>query len=118
MTLKQVNTKAVESFKAVNTRVNTKKTRKWLWIGLAIFGALQLYFVQEMTAALFLFSVGFVVIAAAVLALYLFDRASQRTMDWAEPQTQRVAHFVRRAIVRAEEVSKKQLHRLRSETVR
>lgn len=98
--------------------VNSKKARKWLWISLAVLAALQLYFVREMMAALFLFSVGFVVVAAVVLALYLFDRASQRTMDWAEPQTARVAHLVRRAIVRAEEISKKQLHRLRSETVR
>ena len=98
--------------------LHTKKARKWLWISLAVLAALQLYFVQEMMAALFLFSVGFVVVATAVLALYLFDRASQRTMDWAKPQTLRVAHLVRRAIVRAEEVSKKQLHRLRSETAR
>ena len=98
--------------------VNTKKARKWLWIGLAALAALQIYFVQELMAALFLFSVGFVIIAVAALVIYLFDRASRRTMEWAEPQTLRAAHAARKALARAEELSKKQLHRPRSETAR
>ena len=98
--------------------VNTKKARKWLWITLGALAALQIYFVQEILAALFLFSVVFVIVAVAALVFYLFDRASQLTMDWAEPQTVRAARLARKAIVRAEEVSKKQLHRLRSETAR
>ena len=114
----QVNTKAVESFRAVNERVNTKKTRKWMWIGLAVFGALQLYFVQEMIAAMILFSIGFVVVGAIALFLYLFDRASQRTVAWAEPQTVRAAQLARKAVARVEEVSRKQLHRQRSQTAR
>jgi hypothetical protein len=96
--------------------VNTKKARKWLWISLAALAALQVYFVQELMAALFLFSVGFVLIAIAALIIYLFDRAGQRTMDWAEPQTLRAARVARRALARAEEVRRKQLHRQRSET--
>jgi hypothetical protein len=96
--------------------VNTKKARKWLWIGLAALAALQIYFVQELMAALFLFSVGFVIIGIAALVIYLFDRASQRTMEWATPQTLRAARVARRALARAEEVRKKQLHRQRSET--
>jgi sensor histidine kinase regulating citrate/malate metabolism len=96
--------------------VNTKKARKWLWISLAALAALQVYFVQELMAALFLFSVGFVIIAVAALVIYLFDRASQRTMDWAEPQTLRAGRIARRALARAEEVRRKQLHRQRSET--
>lgn len=98
--------------------VDTKKARKWLWIGLAALAAVQIYFVQELMAALVLFSVFFTVVAAAALLIYLFDQAGQRTMDWAEPQTLRAARLARRAWTRAEEVSKKQLHRLRSETVR
>jgi sensor histidine kinase regulating citrate/malate metabolism len=97
-------------------QLNTKKTRKWLWISLAALAALQVYFVRELMAALFLFSVGFVIIAIAALVIYLFDRASQRTMDWAKPQTLRAARIARRALARAEEVRRKQLHRQRSET--
>jgi hypothetical protein len=96
--------------------VNTKKARKWLWISLAALAALQVYFVRELMAALFLFSVGFVVIAVAALVIYLFDRAGQRTMDWAGPQTLRAARLARRALAKAEEVRRKQLHRQRSET--
>ena len=98
--------------------MNTKKARKWLWIGLAAFVAAQVYFVQELVAALLLFSVVFAIVGAAVLFLYLFDRAGQRTVAWAEPQTLRAARLARRALARAEEVSKKQLHRQRSETAR
>jgi len=104
----------VKSFR----EVDTKKARKWLWISLAALAAVQIYFVQELMAALVLFSVFFTVVAAAALLIYLFDRAGQRTMDWAEPQTLRAARLARRAWTRAEEVSKKQLHRLRSETAR
>ncbi len=118
MTLKQVNTKAVESLRSVNMKINTRKTRKWLWIGLAVFGALQIYFVQELIAAMILFSIAFVVVGIIALALYLFDRASQRTVAWAEPQTIRAAQLARKAIARAEALSKKQLHRPRSETAR
>ena len=62
-------------------KANAKKARKWLWIGLAAFAALQVYLVQELIAALVLFSVIFVVVAVAAVALYLLDRASQRILS-------------------------------------
>ena len=98
--------------------VNEKKARKWLWYGLAAVAAVQLYFVQEMMAALVLFSVLFAVAAAVVVLVYLFDRASQRAMAWAEPRAVRAARHTQRTWARAEEISRKQLHRLRSETAR
>jgi 1,4-dihydroxy-2-naphthoate octaprenyltransferase len=98
--------------------LNTKKARKWLWITLGAAAALQVYFVRELMAALFLFSVVFVIVAVAALVFYLFDQVSLWTMDWAEPQTLRAARLARKAFTRAEEVSKKQLHRLRSEIAR
>jgi hypothetical protein len=98
--------------------LNTKKNRKRLWIALAALAALQVYFVRELIAALVLFSILFVVVAAVALGVYLFDRASQRTMDWAEPQTVKAAELAKKALEQAEKVSKKQLHRLRSATVR
>ena len=98
----------------------TKKARKWLWIGLAALVALQIYFVQELVAAMIIFSVIFVIGAIAALVIYLVDRAGQKTVQWAEPQTakaaQVAAHAARNALNRAEEFSKKQLHRQRSET--
>jgi hypothetical protein len=99
-------------------KVKAKKARKWLWIGLAAFAALQVYLVRELLAAMVLFSVLFVVVAVAALAIYLIERAGERTMDWAEPQTLKAAQAARKALARAEELSKKQLHRQRSETAR
>jgi hypothetical protein len=63
-----------------------------------------------------IFSAVFAVGAIAALVIYVVDRAGQKTVEWAEPQTVRAAHAARKAIIRAEELSKKQLHRPRSET--
>jgi len=85
-----------------------QKARKWMWIGLGVFVALQIYFVQEMLVALMLFTGLFVVCALAVLVLYLIDRASRWGFAVA-------GHQAKRAITAAEEISKKQLRRPRSE---
>lgn len=108
------------TFPAVTAK--TKKARKWLWIALAAFAAIQIYFVRELLAAMVIFSAVFVIGAVAAMVIYLVDRASQRTVQWAEPQTARAAqaaaHAAHHAMIRAEEFSKKQLHRQRSETAR
>ena len=85
-----------------------KKTRKWLWIGLVAFVALQIYFVQEMLAALMLFTGAFVIFALVALLLYLVDRAGQWGLGWAGNQA-------RRGLTAAEEISKKHHRRPRSE---
>ena len=85
-----------------------QKARKWLWIALGAFVALQIYFVQEMVAALILFTGIFVVCAIIALVLYLVDRASRWGLAVAGQQA-------KRAMVAAEEISKKQLRRPRSE---
>ena len=77
-------------------------------LGLAAFVALQIYFVQEMLVALVLFTGVFVLVAVAALALYLIDRAGQWGLFWAGRQA-------RRGLGVAEEISKKQLRRPRSE---
>jgi cytosine/uracil/thiamine/allantoin permease len=88
---------------------NEKKARKWMWLGLAAFVALQIYFVQEMLAALFLFTGVFVLFAIVALVLYVIDRAGQRGLGWA-------GHQARRGLTLAEDISKKQIRRPRSET--
>jgi len=94
---------------AVRKAWSEKKARKWTLVGLAAVVALQIYFVQEMLAALILFTGVFVVFALAALALYLVDRAGQWGLGWA-------GHQARRGLTMAEEISKKQLRRPRSET--
>ena len=85
-----------------------RKARKWLWIALGALVALQVYFVQEMVVALMLFTGIFIVCAIVALVLYLVDRASRWGLGLAGNQA-------KRAIVAAEEISKKQLRRPRSE---
>jgi hypothetical protein len=85
-----------------------RKARKWLWIALATFVGLQIYFVQEMLAALMLFTGIFIVCAVVALSLYLVDKASRWGLGVAGQQA-------KRALVVAEEISKKQLRRPRSE---
>jgi hypothetical protein len=86
-----------------------RKARKSLWIALGAFVALQIYFVQELLVAFLLFTGIFVVCAIIALVLYLVDRASRWGIGLA-------GHQAKRALVAAEEISKKQLRRPRSET--
>jgi hypothetical protein len=85
-----------------------RKARKWLWIAIAVFVALQIYFVRELLAALMLFTGIFVICATVALVFYLIDRASRWGLGFA-------GHQAKRALVAAEEISKKQLRRPRSE---
>ena len=85
-----------------------RKARKWLWIALGAFVALQMYFVRELLAALILFTGIFIVCAVLALVLYLVDRASRWGIGLA-------GHQAKRALIVAEEISKKQLRRPRSE---
>ena len=51
----------------------TDKSRKWMWWFLAIVGAMQLYFVQELLAAFALFAAVF---AGAIADVWLGRRAT------------------------------------------
>jgi uncharacterized membrane protein YraQ (UPF0718 family) len=65
--------------------ISNKKVRKWTLLGLAALAAIRFYQVQEMIAALAIFSVLFALAAGAVLTLFLLDRAGQRSLAWAAP---------------------------------
>jgi hypothetical protein len=92
----------------VSRFLSERKARKGLWIALGVFTALQIYFVRELLAALMLFTGIFIVCAVLALVLYLADRASRWGLGVAGIQA-------KRAITAAEEISKKQLRRPRSE---
>jgi hypothetical protein len=92
----------------VSRFLSERKARKGLWIALGVFTALQIYFVRELLAALMLFTGIFIVCAVLALVLYLADRASRWGLGVAGVQA-------KRAITAAEEISKKQLRRPRSE---
>ena len=62
-----------------------------------------------------LFTGAFVIFAAAAFVLYLIDRAGQWGLGWAGQHARPVAQLARRGWAAAEEISKKQLRRPRSE---
>ena len=88
----------VISFRQLSHELAGTNRKKWIWIGLAAVPAMRLYYVQEMIAALIIFSVLFVGAATAVLIIFLLDRVSQRIVAWAEPGIARVAHSVVEAV--------------------
>ena len=60
-----------------------KRKQMCVWVGLAALAAIQLYYVRELLAALLLFSILFVFVAAVVLVLILMDRGIYCTLVWA-----------------------------------
>ena len=96
--------------------LSEKKARKWMWAGLAAFVALQIYFVQEMLAALMLFTGVFVIFAIIALVIYLVDRAGQWGIGWAGEHPRPAMQLARRGWILAEDLSKKPFRRPRSET--
>ena len=99
-----------------STMFSEKKARKWMWGGLATFVALQIYFVQEMLAALLLFTGIFVIFAMLALVIYLVEWAGQWSIEWAGERARPVMQLARRGWALAEDVSKKPFRRPRSET--
>ena len=95
--------------------VNKDDARKWMWVFLAALVALQLYFVRELLAALFLFILGFALLAGLALVFFLVDQARQFSLAWVEPRTHVVAALTRRGLVLLEDLSKKPFRRPRSE---
>jgi uncharacterized membrane protein YqjE len=100
----------------LSQKFSEKKARKWMWAALAAFVALQVYFVQEMVAALILFTGVFVVLALIALIFYLVDQAGQWSIGWAGQQVRPAVQLLRRGWTLAEELSKKPFRRPRSET--
>jgi uncharacterized membrane protein len=99
-----------------STTFSENKARKWMWVGLAAFVALQIYFVQEMLAALILFTAIFLIFAIVALVIYLVEWAGQWSIGWAGERARPAMQLVRRGWALAEDVSKKQFRRPRSET--
>ena len=100
--------KAIQDF-------SEKKARKWMWIGLAAFVALQMYFVQELLAALVLFTIAFAVFAIIALVLYVVDRAGQWGLGGAGQHSGPAIELARRGLALAEDLRKKSIRRPRSE---
>jgi hypothetical protein len=70
-----------------------RKTRIWIGLGLLAVSALHIYYVQELLAALILFSLLFVAVSAAALTIFLSVHASKPVIIWAAPKVLRAAHW-------------------------
>jgi hypothetical protein len=81
------------SFRRLSELARTNRKR-WIWIGLAAVPTIRFYYVQEMIAALIIFSVFFLVVSTVVLIIFLLDRASQQIVVWAEAGVARLVHWV------------------------
>ncbi len=96
--------------------VNKDCLKKWMWAFVAAILALQLYFVRELLAALFLFTLVFAVLAGLALVFYLVQQAGQFSLAWVEPRTRSVVPRLReRALGLLEDLSKRPFRRPRSQ---
>jgi hypothetical protein len=77
-----------------SSRLSARTKKRWIWVGLAAVPAIRLYYVQEMIAALIIFSVLFVGVSTAVLIIFLLDRVGQQIVLWAEAGVARLVHWV------------------------
>jgi hypothetical protein len=115
----------VEAIKKLDQRVRQKavlmfseqKARKWMWVVLLAFVAFQIYFVQEMLAALMLFTGVFIIFGIIALVLYVVDRAGQWGLGWAGHQARPAVRLARRGLAAVEDLSKRPFRRPRSEPV-
>jgi hypothetical protein len=83
----------------------------FLAIAAAVVLFAQFYYFRELAAALLIFTILFLMIAAIVGLVYLIGSAGQKGYSIAEPAA-------RRGLVLAEEISRKTFHRPRSVPVR
>lgn len=102
----------------VATLLKDKKVQKWMWVGLSAFVAFQVYFVRELLAALLLFTVAFLVFAVIALVLYLLDQGSRWGFDRVSALAQSSLALAGHTWVRLEDLTKRQIHRIRSEPAR
>jgi Na+/proline symporter len=87
--------------------MNEDRLRKWVFIALGVLCAAQLYFVQELFAALLLFGVIFLAVAIFSALIFLTHEGGQRAVAWVEVQ-RRAAHAIfMRTFAFASAVSKK-----------
>jgi hypothetical protein len=69
---------------------------------------MHFYYVQEMLAALLLFSIGFAVVTAVILILFLLDRGLYRAFAWTGPHAAQRLHC---GWVKVDQFGRKQFRR-------
>jgi hypothetical protein len=72
---------------------------------------LQIYFVQELVAALLVLAVAFLAIALLVGAVFLLQEGGQRVVAWSELRARSGYSLLRRAVVSTADLSKRPFRR-------
>ena len=98
-----------------HSKTNKDKGRKWMWWLLGTIAALQVYFVQELLAALALFAMAFLAIAGATLSLYVLQRAWVATVELAAESQHPAMLAVRHGISSVEDLARRPFRRPGSE---
>ena len=89
----------------------TDKSRKWMWWFLAIVGAMQLYFVQELLAAFALFAVVFGVIAGVVAGGYMLHKGWVVAVERVAESSHPLVSMVKRGADSVEDLARRPLRR-------
>jgi hypothetical protein len=87
------------------------KGRKWMWIFLGTVAAAQVYFVQELLAALALFAFGFAAIALVFGGLYMLHRAWAIAVVRLAESQHPVMVAVRQGVYSVEDVARRPFRR-------
>lgn len=94
------------------------KGRKWMWWFLGVLAALQLYFVQELLAALALFVIAFAAIALVIFGLYMMQKSWELAVQRVADSNHVVVSLARRGVAIVEDLARRPLRRPGSATIR
>ena len=76
----------------------------------AALASVQLYYAQEMLAALLLFAIGFAVVAMVILILFLLDWGLYHALVWTRSYTAHATQRLHRGWVQVEQFGRKEFH--------
>jgi membrane protein implicated in regulation of membrane protease activity len=89
--------------------------RKWMWLFLAVLGALQIYAVRELLAAFALFMLGFGAVAVPVLSIYMLHKTWEATVARVAISQNRLILAARRSVASLEDLARRPVRRPDSE---
>ena len=93
------------------------QTRKRIIWTIAIFFVLQVYFVRELIAAELIFGAVFAAVFVLVTICYLIGTLWENGMTWGDLAVRSFVTLTRRSYATLEELSKRPIRHLRSESV-
>lgn len=94
------------------------KVRKGLVSLLAVFLVLQIYFVRELLAAELLFGMLFALALVVTGIFYVLGTVGERALDIGEAGARVIAHSTKRGYGLVEEISRKSVRHVHSESAR